>query len=112
VVGDDSRPSGATVAQGVRAATEAVLAFGATVGDKTMVDALVPFDQVLRTRLDAGAALAEAWGDAVRAAREAADATESLVPKMGRARTHADQAVGTADPGALSFALVVETVGP
>jgi dihydroxyacetone kinase len=110
VVGDDSRPSGATVAQGVRAATEAVLAFGATVGDKTMVDALVPFDEVLRTRLDAGAALAEAWGDAVRAAREAADATESLVPKMGRARTHADQAVGTADPGALSFALVVETV--
>ncbi|QYI96152.1 dihydroxyacetone kinase family protein [Curtobacterium flaccumfaciens pv. flaccumfaciens] len=112
VVGDDSRPSGATVAQGVCAATEAVLAFGATVGDKTMVDALVPFDEVLRTRLDAGAALAEAWGDAVRAAREAADATESLVPKMGRARTHADQAVGTADPGALSFALVVETVAP
>ncbi|PZF28541.1 dihydroxyacetone kinase family protein [Curtobacterium sp. MCPF17_051] len=112
VVGDDSRPSGATVAQGVRAATEAVLAFGATVGDKTMVDALVPFDEVLRTRLDAGAALAEAWGDAVRAARQAADATESLVPKMGRARTHADQAVGTADPGALSFALVVETVAP
>jgi dihydroxyacetone kinase len=112
VVGDDSRPSGATVAQGVRAATEAVLAFGATVGDKTMVDALVPFDEVLRTRLDAGAALAEAWADAVRAAREAADATESLVPKMGRARTHADQAVGTADPGALSFALVVETVAP
>ncbi|PZE29145.1 dihydroxyacetone kinase family protein [Curtobacterium sp. MCLR17_042] len=112
VVGDDSRPSGATVARGVRAATEAVLAFGATVGDKTMVDALVPFDEVLRTRLDAGAALAEAWGDAVRAAREAADATESLVPKMGRARTHADQAVGTADPGALSFALVVETVAP
>ncbi|MBT1682614.1 dihydroxyacetone kinase family protein [Curtobacterium flaccumfaciens] len=112
VVGDDSRPSGATVAQGVRAATEAVLAFGATVGDKTMVDALVPFDEVLRTRLDAGAALAEAWGDAVRAAREAADATESLVPKMGRARTHADQAVGTADPGALSFVLVVETVAP
>ncbi|WIE68430.1 dihydroxyacetone kinase family protein [Curtobacterium sp. MCLR17_054] len=112
VVGDDSRPSGATVAQGVRAATEAVLAFGATVGDKTMVDALVPFDEVLHTRLDAGAALAEAWGDAVRAAREAADATESLVPKMGRARTHADQAVGTADPGALSFALVVETVAP
>ncbi|MBT1606420.1 dihydroxyacetone kinase family protein [Curtobacterium flaccumfaciens] len=112
LVGDESRPSGATVAQGVRAATEAVLAFGATVGDKTMVDALVPFDEVLRTRLDAGAALAEAWGDAVRAAREAADATESLVPRMGRARTHADQAVGTADPGALSFALVVETVAP
>ncbi len=112
VLGDDERPSAATVQSAVHAATEAVLAFGATVGDKTMVDALVPFDEVLRTRIDAGASLGDAWTDAVRAAREAADATASLVPKMGRARTHAEQAVGTPDPGAVSFALIVETVAP
>ncbi|MEJ8283876.1 dihydroxyacetone kinase family protein [Curtobacterium citreum] len=112
VLGDDERPSAATVQSAVHAATEAVLAFGATTGDKTMVDALVPFDEVLRTRIDAGASLGEAWTDAVRAAREAADATASLVPKMGRARTHAEQAVGTPDPGAVSFALIVETLAP
>ncbi|TCU50116.1 homodimeric dihydroxyacetone kinase [Curtobacterium sp. PhB25] len=112
VLGDDERPSAATVQSAVHAATEAVLAFGATVGDKTMVDALVPFDEVLRTRVDAGASLADAWADAVSAAREAADATASLVPKMGRARTHAEQAVGTPDPGAVSFALIVETLAP
>jgi len=112
VLGDDSRPTGADVAQGVAAATEAVLAFGATVGDKTMVDALVPFDEVLRAKTDEGASLAQAWQDAVRAARDAADATASLVPKMGRARTHAEHAVGTADPGAVSFALIVETLAP
>ncbi|QZQ55589.1 dihydroxyacetone kinase family protein [Curtobacterium sp. TC1] len=112
VLGDDERPSAASVQSAVHAATEAVLAFGATVGDKTMVDALVPFDEVLRTRIDAGASLGEAWTDAVSAAREAADATASLVPKMGRARTHAEQAVGTPDPGAVSFALIVETVAP
>ncbi len=112
VLGDDERPSAATVQSAVHAATEAVLAFGATTGDKTMVDALVPFDEVLRTRIDAGASLADAWTDAVSAAREAADATASLVPKMGRARTHAEQAVGTPDPGAVSFALIVETLAP
>jgi dihydroxyacetone kinase len=112
VLGDDSRPTAATVAAAVGAATEAVLAFGATVGDKTMVDALVPFDEVLRTRIDEGAPLAEAWGAAVTAAREAADATAELMPKKGRARTHAEQAVGTVDPGAVSFALIVEAVAP
>ncbi|SDQ16736.1 dihydroxyacetone kinase [Curtobacterium sp. UNCCL20] len=112
VLGDDEAPTGATVADAVGAASEAVLAFGATVGDKTMVDALVPFGAVLRTRVDAGAPLAEAWAAAVSAAKEAADGTAELLPKMGRARTHAEQAVGTPDPGAVSFALIVEAVAP
>jgi dihydroxyacetone kinase len=112
VVGDDERPTAATVQGAVRAATEAVLAFGAVPGDKTMVDALVPFDDVLRDRIDAGTPLPDAWAAAVAAAREAADATADLLPRKGRARTHAEQAVGTADPGARSFALIVEAVAP
>ncbi|MDP9736209.1 MULTISPECIES: dihydroxyacetone kinase family protein [unclassified Curtobacterium] len=110
VVGDDARPTSATVADAVRAATEAVLAFGAVPGDKTMVDALVPFDEELRRRLEAGDALGAAWRTAVDAARRAADASADLLPRKGRARTHAEQAVGTPDPGAVSFALVVETL--
>ncbi|TDN44288.1 homodimeric dihydroxyacetone kinase [Curtobacterium flaccumfaciens] len=110
VLGDDSRPSSAQVADAVHAATDAVLAFGAVPGDKTMVDALVPFDDTLRARVDSGAPLAEAWAAAVAAAREAADGTAELMPKKGRARTHAEQAVGTVDPGAVSFALIVEAV--
>ncbi|WP_420369261.1 dihydroxyacetone kinase family protein [Curtobacterium sp. L1-20] len=112
VVGDDERPTAATVQGAVHAATEAVLAFGAVPGDKTMVDALVPFDDVLRDRIDAGTPLPDAWAAAVAAAREAADATADLLPRKGRARTHAEQAVGTADPGARSFALIVEAVAP
>ena len=112
VLGDDQRPSASTVAQAVGAATEAVLAFGATIGDKTMVDALVPFDEALRSRIDEGAPLAEAWRAAAVAARTAADGTAELLPRMGRARTHAEHAVGTPDPGAVSFALIVETVAP
>lgn len=110
VLGDDSRPTPATLADAVQAATEAVLAFGAVPGDKTMVDALVPFDEELRRRLDAGDALHTAWRSATDAARRAADASADLLPRKGRARTHAERAVGTPDPGAVSFALVVETL--
>ncbi|MDP4332698.1 dihydroxyacetone kinase family protein [Curtobacterium sp. A7_M15] len=112
VLGDDECPSATTVAEAVGAATEAVLAFGAVPGDKTMVDALVPFHEALRSRVADGAPLAEAWRAAVSAAQEAADGTAELLPRKGRARTHAEHAVGTADPGAVSFALIVAAVAP
>ncbi|PZF56176.1 D-erythrulose kinase [Curtobacterium sp. MCBD17_034] len=110
VLGDTDRPDAAMVARGVHAATEAVLAFGATVGDKTMVDALVPFDTVLTDRVTAGDDLPVAWAAASAAARGAADGTAELLPRMGRARTHAEHAVGTPDAGAVSFALITEAV--
>ncbi|MBF4605876.1 dihydroxyacetone kinase family protein [Curtobacterium sp. VKM Ac-2884] len=110
VLGDDQRPSAATVAQAVHAAVEAVLAFGAVPGDKTMVDAIVPFDQVLTDRVAAGDDLVRAWSAASAAATAAADATADLLPKMGRARTHGEDAVGTPDAGAISFALITAAV--
>ncbi|MCS5512442.1 dihydroxyacetone kinase family protein [Curtobacterium flaccumfaciens pv. betae] len=110
VLGDESRPTPATVQSAVHAAAEAVLAFGAVPGDKTMVDALVPFDQVFTARVDAGDELVDAWSAASAAAQTAADATADLLPRMGRARTHGEDAVGTPDAGAISFALITAAV--
>ncbi len=110
VLGDESRPSPATVADAVHAAAEAVLAFGAVVGDKTMVDALVPFDDVLSARVRAGDDLVAAWSAASAAATAAASATADLLPRKGRARTHGEDAVGTPDAGAISFALITAAV--
>ncbi|MBT1583153.1 dihydroxyacetone kinase family protein [Curtobacterium flaccumfaciens] len=110
VLGDASRPTPATVQSAVHAAAEAVLAFGAVPGDKTMVDALVPFDQVFSARVDAGDELVDAWSAASAAAQTAADATADLLPRMGRARTHGEDAVGTPDAGAISFALITAAV--
>jgi dihydroxyacetone kinase len=110
VLGDDERPSPAIVQSAVHAATEAVLAFGAVPGDKTMVDALVPFDQVFSARVAAGDELVDAWSAASAAAQTAADATANLLPRMGRARTHGEDAVGTPDAGAISFALITAAV--
>lgn len=78
---------------------------GAAPGDKTMLDALVPFRDAL-----AGPSPREAWAAAAKVAREAAQATASLRPRVGRARPLAEQSVGTPDPGAVSAALILEVV--
>lgn len=83
---------------------------GATVGDKTMVDAIVPFSDRLAAEIDAGRSSGDAWASASRAAADAAAGTAAFASRLGRSRTHGDASVGTPDPGAVSFGLVVERV--
>ena len=110
-LGDEAAGSGERVARGISSASDAVMRFGkASVGDKTMVDALVPFAETLRTEIDGGATLADGWATASAAARTAADATATLLPKMGRARPHAEKSLGTPDAGAHSLALIADAV--
>ncbi|WP_210508297.1 dihydroxyacetone kinase family protein [Naasia sp. SYSU D00057] len=110
-LGDSDVPSAASVAAGVAAGAEGITSYGkAQVGDKTMVDAIVPFTETLSRETEAGASLAAAWTSAADAATAAAAATADLLPRMGRARPHAEKSLGTPDPGAHSFALIVRTV--
>lgn len=80
---------------------------GATVGDKTMVDAMAPFARVLA---QSQRPLADALAEAAAQAERAAAATAQLEPKRGRARPLAARSVGHADPGATSFALIVSAL--
>lgn len=110
-LGDDARPTPQDVAHGVAAARDAVMQFGkAKVGDKTMIDAIVPFSHELTARTAAGQRLAEAWSGASAAATAAAEATASMRATLGRARSHGEKSVGTPDPGAVSFALICTTI--
>ena len=110
-LGDTGSPSAAAIAEGVAAASKGVMAYGkAQVGDKTMVDALAPFSDTLTAAVEHGSALSVAWHTAAEAATVAAAATADLLPRMGRARPHAEKALGTPDPGAHSFALIVTAV--
>ncbi|WP_243074405.1 dihydroxyacetone kinase family protein [Microbacterium sp. SS28] len=110
-LGDTGRPSRAAVATGVAAGRAGVMAYGkAEVGDKTLVDALVPFSATLTAQIEGGARLADAWRVAADATTQAALATADLLPRMGRARTHGQNSVGTPDPGAVSLALIVTAV--
>jgi dihydroxyacetone kinase len=107
-IGDELAPDATTVAEAVDAARAKVQAYGkAQLGDKTLVDALVPFTQSLQRRVDAGETLAAAWRAAAADATTAAEATAALLPRLGRARPHMEKSVGTPDPGAISFALAM-----
>lgn len=110
-LGDDERPSRSRVAAAAVRGGESVQRFGkAHVGDKTMVDALVPFVDTLRTDAAEGRTLAQAWTHAAQVATDAAAATADLLPRMGRARPHMEKSLGTPDPGAVSLAAVMTAV--
>ncbi|UQA62974.1 dihydroxyacetone kinase subunit DhaL [Polyangium aurulentum] len=78
----------------------------AVVGDKTMVDALVPAVKALEAAKDAP--LAEALHRAAEAAREGALATVPLVARKGRASYLGERSVGHKDPGATSSWLLLQ----
>ncbi|WP_448002491.1 dihydroxyacetone kinase family protein [Agromyces bauzanensis] len=110
VLGDDRPVDAALVADGIVAAKDAVMAYGkARVGDKTMVDAIVPFADELAARVGSGDLVAS-WRKATDRAEAAAQGTAALAATLGRARSHGDKSIGTPDPGAVSFALVCATV--
>jgi len=112
VLGDTMMPDTATVAAGVAAALHEVKQRGkAQPGDKTLVDVLQPFSSALDQAATRGASIADAWKDAVDIAHDAAQQTRDLLPRIGRARPHAEKSIGTPDPGAVSLALVIGAVG-
>lgn len=112
VLGDHDAVAPDRVAAAVAAACDRLVAAGkAEIGDKTMVDALVPFSAGLTEHIGNGVELCAAWRHAVEAAERAAQRTADLLPRRGRARPHAEASRGTADPGAVSLAIVVAAVG-
>lgn len=108
-LGDTRDAYGAdAVVQAVTAFAEAIQDLGrADVGDKTLVDALLPFRDRLAKEVADGSAATAAWATAATAATVAAEATSALTPAKGRARPLAEKSVGTPDAGATSFALIV-----
>ena len=84
---------------------------GATVGDKTMIDAQVPFAKEFERCASEGHSAADSWKLAAGVSVNAANATTNLVAKMGRARVLGDKSLGSADPGAISFSLIVSAIG-
>ena len=89
------------LATGVAAARDEIVRFGkAAIGDKTMLDVLTPVVE---------AAQSGRWDELASVAAAAAASTAGLVPRIGRARPHAEKSLGTPDAGAVSLALVVRT---
>lgn len=111
-LGNTDDPSAGAVADAVAAGLHEMAEIGgARAGDKTLLDALIPFSDTLTERTGAGEPLAQAWTAAAEVATRAARDTADLVPKVGRARPLADKSRGTPDAGATSLAMLAEAVG-
>lgn len=108
---DTAAIDAAATVKGARLALDGVTRLGrAKVGDKTLVDALVPFVETLESAFADGDTLADAWDKAARASSKAADETAQLVPRLGRARPLAERSKGHRDAGAVSLAMCAKTV--
>jgi D-erythrulose 4-kinase len=98
----------ADLVRSVVAGRDAMAVLGdAKPGDKTVLDAVYPFVAALQTEVDEGRPVAQALQAAAGVATRAAADTAPLRPRKGRARPLAERSVGTPDPGAVSFALIV-----
>jgi len=75
----------------------------ARVGDKTMMDALIPAVQAV---CNCPGSVDEILRAASDAATEGAQSTAAFPSRFGRARHYGDQTIGTCDAGALSTALL------
>jgi len=82
----------------------------AQVGDKTLMDALVPSLEAYRTALAGGASFASALGEMALGADRGRDSTKDLVAKLGRAARLGERSRGILDAGATSCALILTTI--
>ena len=107
-VGDRSEVDGATLVAGLRAAAEGIMARGkAELGDKTLLDALVPATDALEQALASGGDPAQAFATAARAA---AEATKELQARRGRASYTGERSIGSVDAGAIAVAVLAEAI--
>ncbi len=93
----------------VKAFTESMQTLGgAELGDKTLLDALLPFSRQLEKSLkEEGLSLEQSWEAAAQLARVKAQETAALKPQKGRARPLAEKSLGHPDPGAVSLAMIL-----
>lgn len=103
--------AGASLGEALRRGVDGVARRGrSTVGQKTMLDTLVPAAEALARALEEGSTLADAAARASRAASAGCESTRPLVAQRGRASYLGERAIGHLDPGAVSSRIVIEAL--
>ncbi len=78
----------------------------AKVGDKTMMDALIPAVDTVNAAADNEKDIASILNQAADAAQKGSMATKEMKAAFGRARNLGDRSIGSVDPGSVSIALI------
>jgi dihydroxyacetone kinase phosphoprotein-dependent L subunit len=104
-----AEPTGEDIVAALRAAIEGIKQRGnSDVGDKTLLDALVPATDTLEASLGDGAATA--LERAAATARESAEATKGMLAQRGRASYTGERSRDSVDAGAMGVAVLFEAV--
>jgi dihydroxyacetone kinase/dihydroxyacetone kinase-like protein len=94
-----------------RSAIEGIKKRGnAELGDKTLLDALVPAVDQLEKAFNEGKDTSAALNEAAVVARESAEATRPMIAKKGRAAYTGERSIGSLDAGAVAMAVLFEAV--
>jgi dihydroxyacetone kinase-like protein len=82
---------------------------GAQVGDKTLMDTVVPAQEAYQGAVNSGASMPDALKKMAEAAEKGKDSTINLVAKIGRSARLGERSRGVLDAGATSAALILQT---
>lgn len=109
-IGNTSAMDGAMFANMLKAAAEGVMRRGgAKLGDKTLLDALIPAGEAAGEAAEQGGSFAATVKCAAEASRRGAEHTEHLKATTGRAGYMGERTIGSRDPGAEAIALILES---
>jgi phosphoenolpyruvate---glycerone phosphotransferase subunit DhaL len=96
------------VLSAARAALESISE--AKVGDKTMMDCLVPAEHAYRQAVEGNTDFANALDAMSEAAVKGRDATKEMIARVGRSSRLGERSRGALDPGAVSCCLILTTM--
>ena len=91
----------------LRAAAEGISARGkAVLGEKTLLDALIPATDTIEEAVGRGDSPAEIARAAATTTQEAAEATKPMEARRGRASYTGERSIGSVDAGAMALAVI------
>jgi dihydroxyacetone kinase phosphoprotein-dependent L subunit len=106
-----SELDGETAVAMLRAAIEGIEARGnASLGDKTLLDSLVPATDEIERQIGLGSDGATTVRAAATVARASADETAKMQARRGRAAYTGERSIGSVDPGAVAVAVNLEAL--
>ncbi len=106
-VEDKTSLDGAAVAAMFRAGLEGIsVQSKAKVGDKTMMDSLIPAVEALESASSEGKSIEEMFKAAAAAAKQGAESTKDMQAAFGRAKNLGERTIGFLDPGATSISYI------
>ncbi len=83
---------------------------GAQLGDKTLLDTLIPAQEAYQSALDAELSFVQCLAKMSTAAEVGRDTTKDMIAKVGRSSRLGERSRGVLDAGATSCCLILQTL--